>query len=354
MKRIFIFIVFALNLLSMITDYNEGTIKAQTLANEYGYECEEENGFTYISPIPCEAVEICRTQCLLCGDFMNCEDEWKHYCYTPDESDGKDTDDNEDNNDDYGLGGGGNTRKDGEPCWHGESTWDKIKREIEVEKSKNTPSYFHNITRTSFYNALWDMINHPSKIKQGNLGTCGAAVLCKLLVETHPYTFYSAAKSVFENGQYANWNLSLPEDMKNCTSADLNTWEISSAEAIMETAIINANNYLSDYSPFNDDGKKLASATWPQFLYEFTKEHITENVSTATLPGEQTLEHLNYDDFIIASVHNENNKISTGIPNHYVQLKGYNGTELNYWTWGETHTSYKKAEGIYWILIIRK
>ncbi len=91
MKRILIFFAFVLNLLPMITGYNEGTIKAQTLDNEYGYECEEENGFTYISPIPCEAVEICRTQCLLCGDFMNCEDEWKHNCYTPDESEGKET-----------------------------------------------------------------------------------------------------------------------------------------------------------------------------------------------------------------------------------------------------------------------
>lgn len=91
MKRILIFIAFVLNLLPMITGYNEGTIKAQTLDNEYGYECEEENRFTYISPIPCEAVEICRTQCLLCGDFMNCEDEWKHNCYTPDESESKET-----------------------------------------------------------------------------------------------------------------------------------------------------------------------------------------------------------------------------------------------------------------------
>lgn len=51
MKRILIFIAFVLNLLPMITGYNEGTIKAQTLDNEYGYECEEVNGFTYIGVV---------------------------------------------------------------------------------------------------------------------------------------------------------------------------------------------------------------------------------------------------------------------------------------------------------------
>ena len=121
----------------------------------------------------------------------------------------------------------------------------------------------------------------------------------------------------------------------------------------METAIINANNYLSDYSPFNDDGKKLASATWPQFLYEFTKEHITENVSTATLPGEQTLEHLNYDDFIIALVHNEKETLSLGYPEHYLQLKGYCNGEVKYWSWGGSEKSLSKDEGICWLLIVK-
>ena len=353
MKRFLIFITFALNLLPMITGSNEGTIMAQTLANEYGYECEEDDGTSYISPIPCDAVEICREQCPFCGEFSDCEDAWKHYCYTPDNHDETE---NDNNNSNIGLGGGGSgsSGKPGEPCWHGESTWDKIKREIEEEKKKNTPSFFHNITRTSFYDSLWDMINHPSKIKQGYLGTCGASILCKLLVESLPYTFYKAAKSVFENGQYSKWNLSLPEDMKNCTTTDLNTWNISSAEAIMETAIINANNYLTEYSPFKDDGETLTSATWPQFLYEFVKEHITENVSTITFPGERALEHLDYNNFIIALVHNENETLSFGYPKHYIQLKGYSNGEVRYWSWGGSEKSLSKDDGIYWLLIVKK
>lgn len=62
MRRFLIFIVFPLNLLPMVTGNNEGTIKTQTLDNEYGYECEDigndGNPFTYVSVLPCDAVEM--------------------------------------------------------------------------------------------------------------------------------------------------------------------------------------------------------------------------------------------------------------------------------------------------------
>ena len=351
MRRFLIFIVFSLNLLPMVTGNNEGTIKAQTLDNEYGYECEDIGNdgepFTYISILPCDAVEICRDMCPYCFKFFDCDEIGAHeYKEIREQTEKTDEDSS-------GLIGGGGSHH-GNQSGQEESVWDKIQKEIKEEKAKTGPSYFKNITRNKFYTDLWNMIYLPGNIKQGNLGTCGAAVLCKLLTERTPYAFYKAAKEIYENGRYSQWGVSLPEEMKICTTADFKKWGISSAEAIMETAIINANNCLNEYSPFNDDGNTFSSATWPLFLYDFIKEHITERVSTINIPSTSALSILNYDDFIIAGVHSENNSISTGYPNHYVQLKGYDGTGLKYWTGGETHTSYKNAEGIYWILIVRK
>ena len=220
----------------MITNCNWNTAKAQTIDNEYGYDCEDigDDGepFTYISILPCDGVEICRDMCSYCFKYFDCEEIGSHmYDEIREQTERADEDS-------FGLyGGGGNHH--GNPNGQEESVWDKIKKEIKEEKAKTGPSFFKNITRN-------------------------------------------------------------------------------------------------------------------KFLYEFTKEHITEHVSTINVPSASALGILNYDDFIIANVHTENNEISTGIPNHYVQLKGYNGTELKYWTWGETHSSYKNAEGIYWILIIRK
>ena len=313
----------------MVTGNNEGTIKAQTLDNEYGYECEDigndGNPFTYVSVLPCDAVEICREQCPLCEDFINCEDFWTHYYDKHDETEGNETEDNWNNNGSYGLGGGGSSSGNNKSSMSGGNVGNNnssitpkgnaLKLINDYRKSAADKRFFNSeIYMNNFLNELEVIINNPEKISQGNNGTCGAAVLMKLLANTEPTDLVNAAINLYNTGEYRPWKWSIPDIMRNCTQEQLEEIKMNSANAIIQTGITNGNNSFLDYNANtdnqkNEDGLKYywdgnKSFMWDTYIPNFIKEHYPSKfITTLVNPEYSTIKNIDYSqEFIITAV----------------------------------------------------
>ena len=354
----------------MITGSNEGTIIAQTLANEDGYDCEEDDGYTYVSPIPCDAVEICREQCPLCGDFMDCEDSWTHYCYTPDNSENNETDDNGDNNGSYGLGGGrgnGNTFLNNHPpiTTHQE----RIRRSEEfiayyLRSSSN--SVMPNFSKEELAKQIRYRNGNPRLVNQGNCGTCLYAALEKFLVEIHPDDFTEMAISLHELGRYDRWALRIPNKTIYCTDEQLKDRKMTLIDAIIQTGFANGNNKQLEYN-FTDDEEttwdKIKASGYFNYADNFLKyAYSNEYIGTKEKPTYEYLDSIDYKkEFVIALVNvDDNNNFSTEpwFPNHFVQITGVNKESgiIYYWSWASSQKSYGTPEepSVYNIIRIRR
>ena len=63
------------------------------------------------------------------------------------------------------------------------------------EQDVSSEYLFRNIPKAQFLRDLQHDIAHPNTIFQGENGTCGAAVLCKYLVEEHVVVYIKMAHS---------------------------------------------------------------------------------------------------------------------------------------------------------------
>lgn len=122
MKRFLLFAILLLNLLPVIKDREltlwVSAVSAQNMGNEQLYHCEDEDGFKYTSPWPCDE-EPCVQAC----EFPDCDfsgpcDEISDHAMThyedttstdPDDPFGSDNPDFSGDGDDWNTGGGGNT-----------------------------------------------------------------------------------------------------------------------------------------------------------------------------------------------------------------------------------------------------
>lgn len=384
MKRILIIIAFALNMLPMVTDYNWGTATAQTLDNEYGYECEEPDGFRYISPIPCDAVEICREQCPLCGEFADCDVMWMHTCYTPDSElgEGSDSEDNQEYGDNGSYPGGyygGNSSHSGGS--HGTSYVNLQKQALDLIQfyksvSQNNRFYSSEIYKNAYLEKLENVIRHPQTIYQGANGTCGAAVLMKMLAEIAPSDLVKAAISLFETGEYRPWSWTIPEGMKNCTLKQLKEIRINEVEAIVQTGITNGNNKYMEYSANTDNQNNkdfwgqnyegTKSFMWPSYIRDFTNSiYPNKFIEMCSDPDFPQIRRIDYaQEFVIAAVDtNDTTLVHDGLlPTHYVQIKSVREStseigcyDIEYWDYGRAKTSHNyTTTGIYYLYRIRR
>lgn len=77
MKKFLLLVILLLTLLPL------ARVSAQDMINENGYKCYDDGIGYYISPIPCDAVEKCESQCSSCDAFFDCDEIEEHEknCY---------------------------------------------------------------------------------------------------------------------------------------------------------------------------------------------------------------------------------------------------------------------------------
>lgn len=72
MKKFLTLAVFLLTLLPA------ARVSAQNWVNESMHECEDEDGFKYMTDLPCEGFVDCRDQCSSCNGFFDCDEIEEH------------------------------------------------------------------------------------------------------------------------------------------------------------------------------------------------------------------------------------------------------------------------------------
>lgn len=63
----------------MVAGSDYSSTSAQQYANENYFECDDD-GWIYISPVPCEGVDVCRQKCGYCGQSFPCDEFDDHDC----------------------------------------------------------------------------------------------------------------------------------------------------------------------------------------------------------------------------------------------------------------------------------
>lgn len=257
-------------------------------------------------------------------------------------------------------GQGGGTGQSGNSNSHS-SQATALSKILEFENDNSTNTVYPNISKAAFANALRNRINNPASINQGNLGTCGAAVICKFAAEFFPLEYVEASLSLYKTGEYSNWGLYVSENSKSGTDAMASQYNISTADAIIQGAIVNsANSRGNDYNPFTD-GSGLKSFMWPGDIRSFFSDYLGCSASKLWLAGEATFNSLDYaNNFVIALVHcNQNGKdlcfdrvISFKL--HYLEVTGIRDSGgLNVWTWGASDF-YSTTTDAYAIIVVSK
>ncbi len=213
--------------------------------------------------------------------------------------------------------------------------------------NKNTTSVFKNIPKSVFVKDLLKQINDPSSIKQGNNGTCGAAALSKYMAEADPVLYAQTAIGLYSKGTYTpqggHMTLSVTEDMEKGTVGDLKSPNrgggISSVDAIMQGAIINANNYIESINTFKGESG-MNSFMYPGFINLFVSRFMGKNGSIINnWPTNNEISKIDFKkNFVIATTYynGEKGRIeSSWKTNHYINITGINKSGLiGFWSWG--------------------
>ncbi|MBQ3806242.1 MAG: hypothetical protein II844_10645 [Prevotella sp.] len=297
---------------SNITGY--GVAVAQDLINEDGYDCDDEDLGHYISPIPCDGVETCRSRCESCGHYYDCDDIdchsmfcvyvcprcnqsispidiSKHFCQGSNNSSGG------------GGGGGGNGGSGGggsggggpmpssppEPLPHASPSAppaypDSYHRcpclmtygtKCVLKQVESSPYYYDDDEFPGLTDGIRRHIANPETVQQGNNGTCGAAAIQKWLAANFPEQYAECVYSLAHKGYYEPWNLEFQfEDGETnpmgMTEEDLNAEnginrnvlekkgiDYTYADAIMQSAIqtwVNTQDAWNQIDDFLDLG----------------------------------------------------------------------------------------------------
>ena len=205
------------------------------------------------------------------------------------------------------------------------------------EQDVSSEYLFRNIPKAQFLRDLQHDIAHPNTIFQGENGTCGAAVLCKYLVEEHVVVYVEMALSLYKNGTFTRnkLHLSIPRSMLKEINERLQSMTINSVSAIMQGALTHHQNLLLSYNALKH-GSGCRSFMWQWYPPKFIKQLLDIPVKMLLLPPMRTLQAINFSEFfVIGLVHHNKKQLSCGFPNHYIELKSCGEERGYYWTWGE-------------------
>ena len=234
--------------------------------------------------------------------------------------------------------------------------------------NRNTTSVFKNIPKSVFVKDLLKQINNPSSIRQGNNGTCGAAVLCKYMAETDPVLYAQTAIGLYTMGTYTpkggHMTLSVTEEMEKGTLGDLSSPNrgggISSVDAIMQGAIINTNNYIESINTFKGESG-LNSFMYPGFIKRFVSGFMGRDEGMMNnWPTNNEISEIDFKkNFVIATTYYnvEKGRIeSSWKTNHYINITSINKSGLiGYWSWGSSFhhkTSGNHMNGMHQLFIL--
>ncbi len=198
-----------------------------------------------------------------------------------------------------------------------------------------------------------ELVANPWKITQGENGTCGAAVICKYLLEKHPVTFVKAVLGIIQNGKYSPWGLTADPDSYGFSGFDGS--KSIALDQIIQGAMVNTMNMLFDYNPA-EDGESLYSFVWPGRLSALLNKMGVSFDYYSYCSKHPNLKELDYDSSFVIGLANMNTSthaISEGIPTHYFQITGFKNGEMHFWSWGiEDNNSHTTNPSLYniWIL----
>ncbi len=223
---------------------------------------------------------------------------------------------------------------------------------------------YSKIDKSTYAIILANQIKNPSIIKQGALGTCGAAIICRYLAEFMPDKYVEAAISLYKTGQYDKWGLSVADSSKAGTDAITSKIGLSTVDAIMQGAIVNSLNMSwFTYDPFQD-GSGLRSFTWPNSVSSFFNDKLNLTVKVEHYITDNYLKSIDYNkNFVIAIVNTDSHGEQldllfhcniTKLGFHYVQITGIrNEGGVTIWTWG-SNNYYSSSTKIFQLIIVPK
>ena len=236
-------------------------------------------------------------------------------------------------------------------------------KSINQFEQSTTQTVFKNIPKEKFIKDLRNRINNPRTIQQGENGTCGAAAISKYLAEEQPDLYAKTAISLYTTGFATNRGLALSvtDEMKNGTVGDLHKAGLNSVDAIMQGALTNLNNDWLTINTFKGESG-VNSFMWPGFIKSFLNKFVGVDVrNIGAFPTIDALKKIDYNKyFVIGLVHENRGRIASGlIPNHYVQLLGFNNQNYaSFWTWGEKNPRkshvFGTTHGIHQIYLIKR
>ena len=101
---------------------------------------------------------------------------------------------------------------------------------------------------------------------------------------------------------------------------------------------------------------------WPGFIKSFLNKFVGVDVrNIGAFPTIEALKKIDYNKyFVIGLVHENRGRIASGlIPNHYVQLLGFNNKNYaSFWTWGDENPRnshvFGNTHGIHQIYLIKR
>ena len=379
MKRFFILLIFLLSLLSIITngELNVGVqiANAQSMGSEITYyPCENySTGNYYFSTEPCgyELPEVCVGACKYCHQQMSCDNLRYHTCpYMPQYNNGSpyppayDNGSNNGYNNGYNNGsnnGYNNNDNNGSKGGGGRKT-----------TPKQEP-FCKNITQSDIDK---DLSKDPKLILQ-NGSTCSAASAQKCLAELDGKLYQKIVQDLYNKGVFKldNIELSLPDNMRNYTLSDYsdNTYYktddkpgyVHVVDLILQAAFANAMNHHLPYDPTWDKTGIFSSIVGPvtgfqtpvDLVYLLNNLNIGEVTSTSSV-NFMDLMSIDYTKYFVIALCTFNKTPGDynlkGIYPHYAQILGpsrISPQDLEYWSWGDVHTTKKDLTGNFFYLI---
>lgn len=267
MKKFLLLVILLLTLLPL------ARVSAQDMINENGYKCYDDGIGYYISPLPCDDVGKCESQCSSCDAFFDCDEIEEHEkgCHyectrcnkqmTIKEmlSHSCEPEDTINGNcslcgmpldlctcvGGLGLGhsaggctGGGGSSVGGmlppitippmAPAYAPATTiplstkgyhrcpclMTALTKEL-LKKMEKNPHYNQDEDFPGLTDGIKRHISDPSTIQQGGNGTCGAALIQKWLAENFPEQYIECVYSLAHNGCYEPWLLDFDEEDDN-------------------------------------------------------------------------------------------------------------------------------------------
>ena len=445
----------------LLTLLTAAEVKAQDMINETGYKCDD-GGFEYISPILCDYVAACEEQCSSCGGFYKCDEIKSHregcyyecplcnkqmtimemlshycepdidnncvFCGMPKEQcicSGPVINGNGSSSGGGGTGGGGTTppiilpatptpTTPIFPILHSSDTThidstsyhrcpcviSQTKKAI-LDEMKNSPWYNQDNGYPDLTEDLKRQVEFPSRVQQGQNGTCGAAAIQKWLAENYPEQYIECVYRLANYGRYEPWGLWLADDRNpvGITQKDIemesgnNIYEVlkdmgaqyTSVDAIMQSAIQTwaYNNDFderwwhfwgfgtSGYDPREDDGTGggMTYKEINEFMGDIAGESSIINKNDDSFKSQ----HITYDkleEWISANIDEDFNSYSVfaavdieyqgnnkyfgdGDLSHFVEIKGLHSGEIDFWSYGRDFTTCERNCPVGELLIIK-